>query len=185
MNDEILDQELSALLDGELTPERAAELRQRIENEPEHSARFAELSAVNDSLRGLTPPAMPADLRARLQQRIDRDAPAPVERSSRMRAMGWGAPLAAALAAGLVAAWLMFPGSPTEEAQVVVEPPSTSAAEVVSEPALEEASDDELEIAFELETLRDLDMIQDLDLLEALAAIEDAEAQSNNNEERG
>jgi hypothetical protein len=50
---------------------------------------------------------------------------------------------------------------------------------------LEEASDHELAIAFELEALRDLDVIQDLDLLEALLAMEDAEAQTHNDEERG
>ena len=182
MNDETLDQELSALLDGELTPERRTELEQRIEAEPLLAARLAELEAVNDSLRGLEPPGMPANLRARLQERIDSHHPAAaLPPISNRRVMRWGAPLAAALtaalAAGLVAAWLFLPASNTDVPQIADE------REVPA--SFEEASDDELEIAFELETLRDLELIRDLDLLEALLAIEDAEAQSIENNERG
>ena len=182
MNDETLDQELSALLDGELTRERQAALERRVEAESFLAARLAELNEVNESLRSLAPPSLPADLRARLQARIDNHSPAdampPV---ANRRATRWGArraaPLVAALAAGLVAIWLLLPASNTDAPQIAGE------GEVPA--SLEEVSDDELEIAFELETLRDLELIQDLDLLEALLAIEDADAQSIDRNERG
>jgi anti-sigma factor RsiW len=71
MTDESIDQELSALIDGELTAERAAALNARVASDPELKARLSTLEAVNESLRSLTSSAMPADLRARLQRRIE------------------------------------------------------------------------------------------------------------------
>jgi anti-sigma factor RsiW len=227
MTDESIDQELSALIDGELTAERAAELNARVASDPELKARLSTLEAVNESLRSLTPPAMPADLRARLQTRIEGDPEATTQPISSETSMGWGKPLAAALAAGLIAAWLLLPASSPDVAQVAIESPAERVSETITEentepvtevaenntvhdagvdrvvvnsdnttktnidaiddiePMLEEASDHELAIAFELEALRDLDVIQDLDLLEALLAMEDAEAQTHNDEERG
>lgn len=229
MTDESIDQELSALIDGELTAERAAELNARVASDPELKARLSTLEAVNESLRSLTPPAMPADLRARLQTRIEGDPEATTQPISSETSMGWGKPLAAALAAGLIAAWLLLPASSPDVAQVAIETPAERVSETITEentepvtevaenntvhdagvdrvvvnsdnttktttnidaiddiePMLEEASDHELAIAFELEALRDLDVIQDLDLLEALLAMEDAEAQTHNDEERG
>lgn len=227
MTDESIDQELSALIDGELTAERAAELNARVASDPELKARLSTLEAVNESLRSLTPPAMPADLRARLQTRIEGDPEATTQPISSETSMGWGKPLAAALAAGLIAAWLLLPASNPDVTQVAIETPAERVSETITEentepvtevaenntvhdagvdrvvvnsdnttktnidaiddiePMLEEASDHELAIAFELEALRDLDVIQDLDLLEALLAMEDAEAQTHNDEERG
>ncbi len=227
MTDESIDQELSALIDGELTAERAAELNARVASDPELKARLSTLEAVNESLRSLTPPAMPADLRARLQTRIEGDPEATTQPISSETSMGWGKPLAAALAAGFIAAWLLLPASSPDVAQVAIETPAERVSETITEentepvtevaenntvhdagvdrvvvnsdntiktnidaiddiePMLEEASDHELAIAFELEALRDLDVIQDLDLLEALLAMEDAEAQTHNDEERG
>ena len=231
MTDESIDPELSALIDGELTAERAAELNARVASDPELRARLSTLEAVNESLRSLTSPAMPADLRARLQTRIEGDPEATTQPISSETSMGWGKPLAAALAAGLIAAWLLLPTSSPDVAQVAIETPAERVSETITEenmepvtevaenntvhdagvdrvvvnsdnttntetttnidaiddiePMLEEASDHELAIAFELEVLRDLDVIQDLDLLEALLAMEDAEAQTHNDEERG
>ena len=182
MTDESIDQELSALIDGELTAERAAELNARVASDPELKARLSTLEAVNESLRSLTPPAMPADLRARLQTRIEGDPEATTQPISSETSMGWGKPLAAALAAGFIAAWLLLPASSPDNTTK-----TTTNIDAIDdiEPMLEEASDHELAIAFELEALRDLDVIQDLDLLEALLAMEDAEAQTHNDEERG
>lgn len=176
MNDEILDQELSEWLDGELAPERVDALRERLTSDAALNARLAELASVNESLRALAPPAIPSDLRTRLQERIELESPAAVQPTTpRGRGMRWGAPLAAALAAGLVATWLWLPNSNLDATPMAVEPV----------PALEEASDDELAIAFEFETLRDLDLIRDLDLLEALLDVEGAKAHTNDDKNRG
>jgi negative regulator of sigma E activity len=241
MTDESIDQELSALIDGELTAERAAALNARVASDPELKARLSTLEAVNESLRSLTSSAMPADLRARLQRRIEGGPEAATQSIDSETSMEWGKPLAAALAAGLIAAWLLFPASNPEGVQVALETPAARVSETITEattetvtdvaendtvhdagvdrvgvnsdttnniatntqtntatniatnidaiddiePMLEGASDGELAIAFELEALRDLDVIQDLDLLEALLAMEDAEAQTHNDEKRG
>ena len=50
------DEDLSALLDGELSPERAQQLRLRLAEEPELAARCAELGEVSGHLRNLAHP---------------------------------------------------------------------------------------------------------------------------------
>ena len=169
MRERELARELSALLDGELSPERARELRQKIEAEPELRDRLAAFESIDQLLQSIPQPEqnqelhqelhqeLQSDLRARLQERIDRlesvftvgsfDSP----RAKRSIAR-WGAPLAAALAVGLMAIWLTRP---------------------TGDSAIQDASDEELAIAFEFETLRELDMILELDLLEALLAMDD------------
>jgi hypothetical protein len=76
--DGVLDEELSALLDGELAPAREAELRARAAREPELAARLAALRGVGAALRGLPGPAVPPDLLARVKQAAAAPA-APVE----------------------------------------------------------------------------------------------------------
>ncbi|MCP4040081.1 MAG: hypothetical protein GY733_24260 [bacterium] len=219
MTDEELDQELSALLDDELSAERARQLREEVAADPRLRARLAAFESVDRSLSELVRPQLPVDMRARLQERIDRHEGVPARGSERASAsrVRWGAPLAAALAAGLVVALLTRTVSVSDDApppalQAQAGPeqpvlaqrsdatpgptpappmppmPAVEVAAVDIEPALdpepleparndagfaiEDASDEELAIAFELETLRDLDLIQELDLLEALLALE-------------
>ena len=50
------DEDLSALLDGELSPERAEQLRRRLAEEPELAVRCAELGEVSGHLRNLAYP---------------------------------------------------------------------------------------------------------------------------------
>ena len=89
--------------------------------------------ALNESLRSLTPSAMPADLRARLQTRIEGDSEDATQPISSETSMGWGKPLAAALAAGLIAAWLLLPASNPDVAQVAIETLAERASETVTE----------------------------------------------------
>lgn len=126
MRDEDLDRELSALLDGELAPARARQLREEIEANPRLRERLAQFELVDERLRELPQAPLPAQLGARTRERIrQRDAghydqhhnqhdgqEAGWPNASIVR---WGVPLAAALAAGLVAAWLMRPVSDSHE----------------------------------------------------------------------
>jgi len=48
--------------------------------------------ALNESLRSLTPSAMPADLRARLQTRIEGDSEDAIQPITSETSMGWGKP---------------------------------------------------------------------------------------------
>jgi len=118
MRDEDLDRELSALLDGELTPERARQLRDEIDADPALRARLAEFESLDENLRALPQAPLPAELGAQLRARIEqrgRNGAAEATAGPSAGIPRWGVPLAAALAAGLVAAWLMWPASDSHE----------------------------------------------------------------------
>jgi anti-sigma factor RsiW len=95
--------DLSALLDGELAPERAAELRAHIGACPGCRARLAELARVDTALSAAVLPAVPGSLRARLDARLASAGrgDTPVRRSRRADAprRAWRGRAAGALAA--------------------------------------------------------------------------------------
>ena len=159
-------EELSALLDGELSEEREREVRSHVDGCADCTAQLASLSAANDALRSLPTPAVPADLEARLHARIALDARAPSGRTAtprrRSRMPVW---LGAAVAAAGLAGILLLPRSLDETR---IEPDY--------ERALAEATEEEIAIASELDLLEDLDLIQQLDLLEVLDELEGSEA---------
>lgn len=161
MTEEERDQELSALLDGELSRERQDVLRAEIASDPHLQERFDALRSVDAELGGLEAPPLPEDLRARLDLKIRASAHNPRTRPPAQ----WARPLAAALAAGLFAAWLLLP---------VEEPQAPAVAN--GDPVMQEASDVELAIAFEIDTLRNLEVIEELELLEALLAFEEGQS---------
>ena len=100
-----LEERLSALLDGELSPEEEAALRGEIAESEELRRRLVELSAVDGALRGLAETPVPAALRERVRARIAQESAAgsePVALAPIARRRSW--PLAiAALAAGIAA----------------------------------------------------------------------------------
>ena len=106
--------DLSALLDGELAPERAAELRAHIGACPGCRARLAELARVDTALSAAVLPAVPGSLRARLDARLASTGrgDTPVRRSRRVDAprRAWRGRAAGALAAAAagVALYLAF-----------------------------------------------------------------------------
>ena len=59
MSNDLLNEQLSALVDGELSPEETALLLKRLEREPELRARLARYSLAGDVLRGERPHAGP------------------------------------------------------------------------------------------------------------------------------
>ena len=65
-----LDELLSALLDDEVDPERADSLLDRVAREPELAERVAEFERVDEALRALPAPGVPADFAARMRARI-------------------------------------------------------------------------------------------------------------------
>jgi len=65
----------SALLDGELDLERATQLRAHIEGCADCQAELAALQRVDPLLRAASAPAVPSDLRARVQARIASENP--------------------------------------------------------------------------------------------------------------
>jgi anti-sigma factor RsiW len=199
---EAIDAQLSALIDGELSAEEAARLRERLAAEPALAARHAELSLVTASLRELAAEpiadARLAGIRAGLESRL-REAPTPaVARPSRpgaqvvplrRRGLRWGAPLAAALAAGLAlylasgprpnpleedaAPELATTSDPSPTAPLATAVPDQIAQDgSAGEDAFAVASEEDLAIGMDYDVLADFDVIAELDLLEALDAAE-------------
>ena len=179
---ESYDPDYSALGDGELAPEREAELRAHLASCSRCRHRLATLERVDAELGALGSPSVPADLRARLQARIDAEADeerdtqrvnppgraAPRPRRRRLAATAAVAAVAAAtalyLAVGAERSPLPTPG-PETPPQIAEIPPS-------SPNALDEEPVEDVGVALDLETIEDLDLIANLELLEALVALE-------------
>jgi anti-sigma factor RsiW len=180
MTDPILDEELSALIDGELPPAREAEIRERLVEDPAIAARLALLAGVDQSLRAIAAVEPPTHLRELLRERI---AALRAGSSRGMRAPLW---FGAALAASLVL-YLLASSRPAREEHVgvpgivevdAVERGGESLRDVAlaelgdaSLAELDGASDEEIGIALDYETLADLDVIEDLEFLELMAEL--------------
>jgi sigma-E factor negative regulatory protein RseA len=122
-------EQLSALLDGELTEAEAAMVVRRVARDEALRCAALRYSLIGDALRGDLPQGRPADLVARVRAELDRvPAPAPAvhapARTSRVIAYGGGVAVAASVA---LVALLALPGRQQEAL-----PPLLSANEVAS-----------------------------------------------------
>ena len=195
---ETADRELSALIDGELSAQRAEELRTRLAREPALAARMLELERVDTDLRALPVREPSEQLRERLQARIRAERFPRREAASSPKLRGTPAWLrgalasrglwsGAALAAGAAAAIFYWttgemgeagshragtPGPPVADGRAPEPPPVESNDE---SDALAGASEEELGIAREYDTLADLEVLEELELLEILVALDAAE----------
>jgi len=118
--EDAFDRDLSALGDGALDPDREAELLRRIAADPRVAAKAAErreaFESLDRSLRALPAPALPADLRSRLNDRIARPQPdggavrRPIarEESGTTGSWTWRKPVVGALVAASVAGLLVY-----------------------------------------------------------------------------
>ncbi|MDP6977007.1 MAG: hypothetical protein QF570_00180 [Myxococcota bacterium] len=192
------EQELSELLDGELSPARAREVRQALEANPEMRERLAAFESVDAQLRDLVAPAVPDDLRARLEVRIAGDLVAGGHHAEDEHAetgsdagWNWRLPVAAAVAAALFAGWLALPrgGEEVDIAEqepvaprVVPTPPdeevAVSTPEVIAEvvpPRREETTEtpgDEEASDLELAIAFELETLSDFEVIEELDLLE-------------
>ncbi len=181
------DEDLSALVDGELDAQASAALREGSATDVALARRLAAFEGVGEALRS-TPTHPPEDaalerirLRIATQTGEARSDQAARGRGARLapprrrRALWAGAVGAAVLAASF--ALLVLAGGegpvPIPDPQVARAP--APAPELVETELLASASDEELGIAFELETLSDFEVIEQLELLELMAALESPE----------
>jgi len=153
------EEDLSALLDDELAPERAAELRAHVAACASCRELLGRLARVDSSLSGAPARPVPASLRARFEARLTAGGQVAAEPKRAARAYGgrraWRAVGgAAALAAGVA---IYFASTPAPA------PPP---------PDLQSISDDELGLALDIDTVEDLDVIGNLELLELVLASE-------------
>jgi len=198
-----LDEALSALRDGELSPSEQADLSRRVGSEPALRERMEAFEAVDRALGGLSSREVPADLGQRLRARVDRDRVAPRVRlrdpdrrstGPRRPSGSWGALGAGLAAAAALALYLAIPmpgpqapgpgfdpvtpGDPSPAALVERVPsriePVAPAEEILADrQEFQNASAEEVAIAFHYETLADLEMIEELEMLELLAALDE------------
>jgi anti-sigma factor RsiW len=167
-----LDKELSALVDGQVAPEREAEMRARISADPVLGGRLADFERVDSALRALPavelPRAQKEEMRARIASEVVSRAQARNQSASRptrltpRRGRLWAS--AALAAAASLAIYLVLPDAPS------------GLDETLLATALEDATDEEIGIALDYETLADLDVIEDLELLELMMDLEEQEA---------
>jgi len=158
------DEDLSALLDGELAREREAELRDRMQRDGTLAERFARLAELQEELGRLaTAQSSDAERIARLREGLERRLAAervrPLVRRPSFRR--WLAPAAAALAAGL----LLYLFLPSVEPRPL---PAPGAGEI----EIAALSEEEIAIGLEYPTLADLDVIEELEILELLEAMD-------------
>jgi anti-sigma factor RsiW len=183
--------DLSALIDGELRPEREAAVRAHVAVCPLCSERLQALCDVDLELAAATVLEVPADLRARLADRIAHDesavaaapavargAPPPRRRRWLANPVGVAVAAAAALAILYLVVGVREPGAPT-----VTSRPIPSASRIVAARALSSdaevfgaANEEDLAVVLELETVEHLDIIANFDLLQRWLRMQDGAA---------
>lgn len=123
--DVALDEEVWALLEGELAPERARAVEARVAARPELAARVAEIRHADAALRELPAPGVRGGAREELWRRVQEQQRARFRRRAprRRRTASLWAAGAAATAAAFVLAWLGLrtPLAPPAEAPRVAE----------------------------------------------------------------
>lgn len=167
--DPVLDEDLSALLDGELDAGRASELTTRVSSDPRLARRLEAFRSVDEGLvalrRGVSPEVV-SRLRAGVASAAARPEVPAGRKRRRSRLLRFASP-AAALAAGL-ALYLVV------EISRGPSPPDGGPGTETPKP-LAAASEEEIGIALELDLLADLEELEQLELLELLASLEGAE----------
>ncbi len=105
-----LREELGALLDGELAPERAAELRARLDSDDALRREYDELARAVAALRSMPAERAPASLRDGVWTRIEQTdgdvSAAPLARRFTLPGASWLAAAGVLLGAGILAWWL-------------------------------------------------------------------------------
>ncbi len=178
---ETYQEDLSALIDGELSSEREAELRGHLGACTGCSQRLEEFRGVNQALAGVALPEVPVGLRARLQQRIQsiperegvaRTRPVPARGRRRFVGPAVGAALAVAASVAVYLAVAPKPASnpsPDERLVAVDRDPGADAISV-EEPAVAEAK-----VAMDPETrVEEGSSEESVGLEETVAVVEDA-----------
>jgi anti-sigma factor RsiW len=191
-----LDAKLSALLDGELSPEETEALRAELARSPELTARLAILAEVDDGLRALPGRAVPSDLRVRVERQIREDVPArprapeAAHRAPPRARRRWLVASVIATAAAAALVLVLLPQLGRDEAHLArVEPepaPPAQIAERVPEakpapeapappapvpaPALEEPAAQDVALADDWPVIEVLDVLAELDELEEVGS---------------
>lgn len=164
------EEDYSALIDGELAPARAAEVRDHVGGCARCRARLAALGRVDRVLGEVPLPALSEDLPARLRARID-DAPATPPNRAVGRAPRRRLPAVAAAAVVVLAAGVGFYVGSSRRA-AAPDPALAEGRTAAPDPALPGAALPPGDGGLDRETLEDQDVIANLELLEAFVALD-------------
>ncbi len=167
-----LDEELSALHDGEASTERQSVLDARAQEEPDMAARLAVFSQLDEALRALPERPVPDDLGLRLQRALQRSS-VPVSMKTRLAAKEsrrWIAAAGLAAAAALLLYWSS--AGPVPEENDWVSPGFVALEDSAVRGSPTQISEEEIGIALHYDTLANLEVIEQLEMLELLAALD-------------
>ncbi|MGC9454849.1 MAG: anti-sigma factor family protein [Phycisphaerae bacterium] len=158
-------EELSAYVDGELTPDRAEQIRLKVETSPVWANALAELRALDARLDVWTPPEPPADLAERIVLSV------PGKRHRRVVAFRRVLAATAAVAAAVVIAML---ATRLDTKTAVDDSPRTADSEQYQPRDTTEAPAETVD-EFAVENLgffRDYDVLEDFETLRAIERLE-------------
>jgi hypothetical protein len=132
-------QDLSALLDGELAPERSRFLLQRLGRDDEMRQRWARWQLMSTCLKGQPVQPLPADFAERVLAGLDVDSPLQsrpirLRSSSTRRSLRWIGGIAIAASVGLAALLLRPTAPPQQPVAVAPQPPPQVAIQPIRIP---------------------------------------------------
>lgn len=137
-------QQLSTMLDGELSQDQARFLRRRLEHDAELSGCFERWQVCGDVLRGRQVSLLPPDFADRIARGIAAGdvVIAPVTSAKRPRFLRWGGGAALAASVALVALFVGRPGSSFEDAEDVLPMVADAAPIAPAVPGAQDATAD-------------------------------------------
>lgn len=147
-------QQLSAMLDGELSQDQARFLRRRLEHDAELSSCFERWQVCGDVLRGRQVSLLPPDFADRIARGIAEGdvVVAPVAVSKRPRLLRWGGGAALAASVALVALFVGRPGAVLDEVEDVRPLAADNASAAPAPVAALDATADALTLSFDTRT---------------------------------
>lgn len=137
-------QQLSTMLDGELSQDQARFLRRRLEHDAELSGCFERWQVCGDVLRGRQVSLLPPDFADRIARGIAAGdvVIAPVTLAKRPRLLRWGGGAALAASVALVALFVGRPGASFEDADDVLPMVADAAPVAPAVPGAQDATAD-------------------------------------------
>lgn len=135
-------QQLSAMLDGELSPDQARFMLRRLQHDVELAERWERWQVCGDVLRGQGNALLPPDFSSRVSSAIADAAPQPVEqraRSSGRRGLRWGGGAALAASVAMAALLVGRQAGPVPEQAPVRSVPAVAATAVDAPAAIASA----------------------------------------------
>ena len=155
--------DLSALLDGELSPRRAGEVEGLVQSDPHWQAAWQELQAVDEALDAYGIPPAPQDLPERIIAAAHRlGRPRPII----LRIARWAGPAAAAAAAVVIAVAIASRTTPPNTAKPIVDNAADKAG------PLKGLDEEARFVVANLPFFKDYGVLENLDTLKAIEQLD-------------